>query len=299
MALLPYIGPWQELHFRKGAQSRPSEYDFNSLGFRSDEPDPTAVKKIFACGCSYTFGVGLTAQQTWPHRFAKLYSEHLSIPASRISVMNFSQCGASNEYISRTLISQSAAERPDLVIAHFTHIERLDYYLNESDRNAFGASEASVGFVSIGPWLAGSGDGPGITDSGQISRNTRRLGKRLRRWAKLHYEDLLTPENALANALHHLLLLQFFCASQSIPLLCCCIDHKFLFGDLVRSQPALAHLASLLDRRVIMEIGLRDKEVYVDRSSVRDYPGSASHSLLAQALWNRFCEYITIPVTRL
>lgn len=39
-------------------------YKFNNLGFRSDS---TYAKSLLALGCSYTFGVGIPYQFTWPY----------------------------------------------------------------------------------------------------------------------------------------------------------------------------------------------------------------------------------------
>jgi len=48
------------------------EYKFNSLGYRSVEPNVLSNKHIWCTGCSYTEGVGLNLNQTWPDRLATL-----------------------------------------------------------------------------------------------------------------------------------------------------------------------------------------------------------------------------------
>src|ERR1044072_3782329 len=82
-------------------------YRFNSLGYRSAEFDPTARLKIFVSGCSYTFGLG--------------------VRLDRANLQNFSQIGASNGYIARTIIRQCDRVRPDLAVIAFTHRERTEY----------------------------------------------------------------------------------------------------------------------------------------------------------------------------
>lgn len=47
------------------------EYKFNSLGYRSVEPNTLSKDYIWCTGCSYTEGVGLILAQTWPDRLAK------------------------------------------------------------------------------------------------------------------------------------------------------------------------------------------------------------------------------------
>ena len=35
--------------------------------------NPKAKKRIYVCGCSHTFGVGLNLEETWPYQFKKLF----------------------------------------------------------------------------------------------------------------------------------------------------------------------------------------------------------------------------------
>jgi hypothetical protein len=64
--------------------------------------------------------------------------------------MNFAEIGASNDYISRTLIEQSARVRPDLIVAAFTYWNRFELL----DR------AQSVGY---GPWRVEQDDPDDLT----------------------------------------------------------------------------------------------------------------------------------------
>lgn len=50
-------------------------YDFNSLGFRSDEFASTDKTKILYMGCSFTEGFGVNKEDTWGWQFKELYEK--------------------------------------------------------------------------------------------------------------------------------------------------------------------------------------------------------------------------------
>ena len=112
-----------------GANPKPTDtiYHFNSLGFRGEEFDPAARLKIFVSGCSYTFGLGVQHDQIWPALLKKRLADRLDMPLDHVNLQNFSQVGASNGYIARTIIRQCDRVRPDLAVIAFTHCERTEY----------------------------------------------------------------------------------------------------------------------------------------------------------------------------
>src|SRR4051794_37114476 len=71
-------------------------YNFSSLGFRGSEYEPAAALRLFVCGCSYTFGMGVGIERTWPVVFTRLAAAELGVPVEKCNVQNFSQIGASN-----------------------------------------------------------------------------------------------------------------------------------------------------------------------------------------------------------
>lgn len=112
---------------QRGVQEPEQVYEFNSLGFRGIEYDPAAALRVFVCGCSYAFGMGVPADRTWPVVFTRLAAVGLGIPVEQSHVQNFSQVGASNNYVTRTLIKQCHLVSPTLAIAAFTHNSRVEY----------------------------------------------------------------------------------------------------------------------------------------------------------------------------
>lgn len=76
-------------------QSGTKGYRFNSLGFRGEDVSMDAAKRIFACGCSITFGEGLDLEETWSAQFQKKYAARYGIHASTVNLLNFGESGAS------------------------------------------------------------------------------------------------------------------------------------------------------------------------------------------------------------
>ena len=128
--LYPYKGWRQDEHFGRTAYNSferdTSTYDFNSLGFRGEEFDAEAQVKLFVCGCSFTFGIGVELEESWPFLLKQRLAAHRDLAASSVNLLNFSEAGASNDYIARTLIEQSTRVRPDLIVAGFTQPLRFE-----------------------------------------------------------------------------------------------------------------------------------------------------------------------------
>src|SRR5262245_53776473 len=110
LPLLPYDGLRKTEHFGSGDgpwvtdthgfdRSGTKTYRFNSLGFRGPEPSPDARARIFVCGCSYTFGVGLNAEEVWADKVKNRVAAAWGLDPMQVDLLNFSQGGASNCYI--------------------------------------------------------------------------------------------------------------------------------------------------------------------------------------------------------
>lgn len=112
-------------------------YQFNSYGYRGEDPDPTADKVICVIGCSYTFGEGVTYENTWGNQFKELWQDHFE--GERVNLLNLAQGGGANNYIARTVLMQCPKIKPDLLIAQFSYMERREYFDYEH-------------FYSLGSW---------------------------------------------------------------------------------------------------------------------------------------------------
>lgn len=71
-------------------------YRYNSNGYRSQEIDLTCSKPSIICiGCSFTEGVGVNYEESWPAHIEQAFPDHL--------VYNFGYGGSSGDYVARTL----------------------------------------------------------------------------------------------------------------------------------------------------------------------------------------------------
>jgi hypothetical protein len=116
------VAPWQEPDREISNWFLPHyiniKYRFNRYGFRDinwNEDD--FPKSIFCFGCSQTVGVGIEEDLTW----TKIVSKKLEIP-----VCNMGITGASNDTISRTLISATSYCKPKAVFCLLTNPERRE-----------------------------------------------------------------------------------------------------------------------------------------------------------------------------
>jgi hypothetical protein len=90
-------------------------YKFNSLGYRTS--DTFIGNEILAIGDSFTLGLGVNIEDTWPSQLSKL----LNYP-----VLNFSLNGASNDWIARRAQELLQFFNPKCLIIHYTFSHRRE-----------------------------------------------------------------------------------------------------------------------------------------------------------------------------
>jgi len=98
------------------------KYTYNELGFRGDSIHKDGFK-IMSIGCSFTEGVGVENNETWPAQFTKLIPNGIN--------MNFGTGGRSNDFICRCLISYFDLIKPDLVLIMYTFPQRREIFTKE------------------------------------------------------------------------------------------------------------------------------------------------------------------------
>jgi hypothetical protein len=269
--LQPYKGSRQREHFGpdgKGSYSRSTygldesetkTYYFSSLGFRSEEFNPDAPVKLFVCGCSQSFGTGLNFEESWAFLFKQRLAEHRSLPEQSVNLMNFSQGGASNDYITRTLIEQSSLLRPDVLVAGFTHMSRFEIL--------DGTMSVHLGPVDLEEYEKAGGR-PEI--------------KRLAEFLTLGTDETQQKIRMIKNVL----LFQYFCRSRGIPFI------FFFFESILRedllsalSVPVTETLYEEIDFDLLVPI---DRGIRVDRAADGLHPGPRSQELMAEAAWKVF-----------
>jgi hypothetical protein len=98
-------------------QSYPTNivYKFNSVGYRDIEQ--YSGTEILAVGDSFTLGLGVNYEDTWPAQLSKM----LNYP-----VLNFSLNGASNDWIARRAVELLEFFNPKALIVHYTFSHRRE-----------------------------------------------------------------------------------------------------------------------------------------------------------------------------
>jgi len=289
MNLIPYCGDRGAEHWADDRRpharriyasdvSGSKTYLFNANGFRGEDLNDTAALRVFVCGASYAFGTGLDWEETWGYRLKTRLAGQFRLDASRVNLLNFSQSLASANYITRTLLAQCDAVRPDLVVAVFSDMKRGEYF----------ASGAPVGVLPrrypwFRRWLV---LGPGW------ARRLRRLlpgpgdrrsaSTRLKMWN--HYARLYSAEGAFVNTLSNILLLQSFCRARGIDCLISWVQGRHLQDSRFLENPAIAPMMRLIDRERFCSFSIVDADVCVDTAADGIHPGPASNDAFAGKL---------------
>ena len=226
-------------------------YQFNSLGYRSAEFDPHAQTKIFVCGCSYTFGMGVPYEETWPIHLARLIAAERHLSERDIAVQNFSQIGASNDYIARTIVQQCARVRPDFAVVAFTHLNRAEYLT--------GARIANLGHWNL--------VAPDTADT--------KPGKDYFR----HYND----QYGLLTTLKNMHWVQSAMQARGIPFVFAWIDVEIFREASMWTTSEISQARNLIDMSRFCQYSIKEAEILVD--VVDGHPGPHSHRNFASKLF--------------
>ncbi len=285
---LPYCGPELDRRrnlgrpfFRRSFGSDHSgqrTYRFNRLGFRSGEFDPAAPYRVFAFGESHAFGYFVDYEECWPSRFADLWIRHRQLDPSDVCYLNFADAGASNGSIARAVVSQCSALRPDLVLVQFSGHERSEVLLDGTPHR-------------IGRWLLLEEDAVADAPSDDLGRTLLELTERAKsfyRYAvgpdgRRRREDETSP-TCLLDTLRNILLVQYFCESQQIPLVATCEYVDALLSPAAQEDPTLGPLVRQLDPEVFCDFGVWD--LPGDLTEDGGHVGSQRHERFAQAIFD-------------
>lgn len=173
------IKPFSVLNKFGNDRSGKKIYKFNSLGYRGEEYDERAKMKIFIGGCSLTIGNGLNYEETWPYHFKMQIINNMNLQEKDVNVLNFANSGRSNDYICRTLLRQCEAVKPELIVALFTNMNRIEY-----------------------------------VDKGMVSPILVQNG--MKEECAINYYEYYTEEIGFINTMKNMLLLQYYCKLNRI-----------------------------------------------------------------------------------
>lgn len=257
----PRLGNFRSPDEQNGLPASEPAYDFNSLGFRGADYDPGASLRVFVCGCSYTFGMGVRADRTWPVVFTRLAAAALGTPIEQSLVQNFSQVGASNNYVTRTLVKQCHLAPPTLAIAAFTHTSRTEYLDGQEIRN-------------LGHW--------DIRPDDERHQRPDSPGRRFFR----QYSDRAGLQNLLLN----MVFFQSAMERRGVPYIMVWVDVDALDAPTLAS-PVLSDYHAVLVPSRISRRSIKQPGIFVDAAegpAAQGHPGPQSHERFAAALAKEF-----------
>lgn len=98
-------------------------YNYNSRGFRDQEWPGIFDDVIWCVGDSFTAGVGVPFEHTWPQLLGKLTSQR---------TINVSLDGASNNWIARQVNTIINSYNPETIVVHWSFTTRREKTLTEA-----------------------------------------------------------------------------------------------------------------------------------------------------------------------
>jgi len=113
-------GDWVD---ENGNVKTPIEYKINSEGFRSKQFEQ-GDRPIVCFGCSFTYGVGLPEEYTWP----AIVSKHFNIPAYNLGLPGMG-LDAATMYATNWLVDE--IWRPRAICVLLPPPGRIDYFVDE------------------------------------------------------------------------------------------------------------------------------------------------------------------------
>jgi hypothetical protein len=117
--------PDNEENFKKNPKpeynSTSITYQCNSYGYRTPEFDFTSsTPSIFCLGCSFTYGIGVRQEETWPALIQQRFPEY--------DVHNLGSAGSSGDTVVRTLSNAGDLLNPKILLILWPEIFRFELY---------------------------------------------------------------------------------------------------------------------------------------------------------------------------
>ena len=254
-------------------------YKFNDLGFRGEEFRPNAKFHVFVCGPSEGAGVGLNDSETWYSKVKQDIAKIKNLPLEDINLMNFSQAGASTDYVIRVLIAQANCFKPDLIIACPGAKNRIEY------TDHFSATDSDRITVNINPHLNHLlTENRNLPTGNKLSQLSNFQLDQLTR-ITLGYYHYYTPEIGTMNQLRNYLTLQNYCKNNNIPYLIWTLARYSVETGYPHGLPLnLRTFAQSIDLQHTLKLKLRKP---YDFAADRIHPGRNSNLHIAKAISNK------------
>ena len=99
-------------------------YSFNPAGYRCEGFDCRKDLVVVSVGCSWTQGIGVPWEHTYPEVFCQQLRRHTE---KSVTNWNMGFEAKSNDYIARTLLCVLPILKPDVALVTFTYPNRREY----------------------------------------------------------------------------------------------------------------------------------------------------------------------------
>jgi len=255
------------------------KYRYNSLGFRGEEYDPEARFHIFVCGPSEAFGLGLNEEDLWCYQFKLHFAKQNNVEPSQVNLLNFSQIGASMDYIARVVVSQCQRVKPDLMLCALSPSSRIEYFTDESNRYF------TDGAVTFNPSMHNL---LSHHDENEFFRSrTASLSKDDHEELSAAVEGFYTcytDRIGLINRLKNILLIQQFCNAHSIPHITWTLHRFNLEKELdIPLPPSISGFSECIDYTRIYTHGILHPNH--DKAADGIHPGPGVNQGVGDHLW--------------
>lgn len=230
-------------------------YRFNAAGYRGEDLDTRAARRICLVGESHAIGLGLPYERSFGHRFKIHLADALGVAHEAVNLVNLACTAASSDHCLRELARQIDIIRPHLVVAVLPVHDRTEHYGPEGCRN-FSVSAVALDKVDTCP--------------------VELLG----------FIDFYTPEWGMMNTARNALLLQALAERHGA-------EHIILTETLRRgiySTPLLQTFFRELDQHRIVKH--RVFHVRPDSSVDGSHGGPRSHEAVAILILERYARLL-------
>ncbi|MGB1220777.1 MAG: hypothetical protein ACPG43_04515, partial [Alcanivoracaceae bacterium] len=222
---------------------------------------------------------GLNEEDTWFHQFKLLFAQEKDVSPAEVNLLNFSQIGASMDYIARVVVSQCNRVKPDLMLCALSPSSRTEYFSDEEGRYF---TDRAITFNPSMYNLLSNHD-----ENDFFRQRTARLDEEDREElldAVEGFYSYYTNRVGLINRLKNIMLIQQFCDARGIPNLIWTLHRFALQTELNQPLPdSIQSLAECIDFSRIYTHGILHPQH--QRAADGVHPGPDVNKGVAYHMW--------------
>jgi len=244
-------------------------YQFNSLGYRTDEFDQRRDVNVIVGGCSFTVGIGLPLEQTYPFILRELLQTELG---TSVQVWNMAAAAWGDDGIARIMMAATKALKPDMAYVHWTDSSIRTHIL------------AKGGSMGIGSFIF---DKPEV-----VAMFPDELQPVIRA-----YKRLDNPVDRTVRAVRYGSILHHYFATEDIPYLFSCLTLPENFqGDMITPIEYIVDPETFADVFMQLSDFARDGQ-HPGPDTCQEYAAQIAPKIAARIKLKRAGEIYAIPLS--